>query len=55
MGPGTNAAQGEFLADREGCNPRKLLDSDYLLGVYDETHMETIRFLREDGGHVLVK
>ena len=35
-----------ILADREGRKPRKLYDSDYLLGVYDETRMGGIRFKR---------
>ena len=43
----------KFLADREGRKPRKLLDSDYLLGVYDETRMGAIRFSLEDGGPFL--
>lgn len=33
-----------ILADKEGRKPRKLYDSDYLLGVYDETRMGGIRF-----------
>jgi len=43
----------KFLADKEGRKPRKLLDSDYLLGVYDETRMGAIRFSLEDGGPFL--
>ena len=43
----------KFLADKEGRKPRKLLDSDYLLGVYDETRMGAIRFSLEDGGTTL--
>ena len=43
----------KFLADREGRKPRKLLDSDYLLGVYDETRMGAIRFCLEDEGPFL--
>lgn len=39
-----------ILADQEGRKPRKLLNSDYLLGVYDETRMGAIRFkLDRDG------
>lgn len=34
----------KFLADREGRKPRKLEDSDYLFGVYDENHIGAIRF-----------
>ena len=37
----------KFLADKEDRKPRKLLDSDYLLGVYDETRMGAIRFSLE--------
>ncbi|MCF0114566.1 MAG: HipA domain-containing protein, partial [Erysipelotrichaceae bacterium] len=33
-----------IVADKEGRKPRKLLDSDYLLGVYDEMRMGGIRF-----------
>lgn len=33
-----------FQADKEGRKPRKLNDTDYLLGVYDETRMGAIRF-----------
>lgn len=43
----------KLLADKEGRKPRKLLDSDYLLGVYDETRMGAIRFSLEDGGPFL--
>ncbi|MBQ8799838.1 MAG: type II toxin-antitoxin system HipA family toxin [Lachnospiraceae bacterium] len=43
----------KFLADKEGRKPRKLLESDYLLGVYDETRMGAIRFSLEEGGDFL--
>lgn len=33
-----------ILAEKEGRKPRKLLDSDYLMGVYDKTRMGGIRF-----------
>lgn len=33
-----------ILAEKEGRKPRKLYDSDYLIGVYDETRMGGIRF-----------
>ncbi|WP_298880818.1 type II toxin-antitoxin system HipA family toxin [uncultured Phascolarctobacterium sp.] len=33
-----------ILAEKEGRKPSKLYDSDYLLGVYDETRMGGIRF-----------
>lgn len=42
-----------ILADREGRKPRKLYDSDYLLGVYDETRMGGIRFKRSPEGQFL--
>ena len=39
-----------LLADKENRKPRKLLDSDFLLGVYDETRMGGIRLkLSTDG------
>ena len=39
-----------ILAEKEGRKPSKLYDSDYLLGVYDETRMGGIRFkLCSDG------
>lgn len=39
-----------LLAEQEGRKPRKLYDSDYLLGVYDETRMGGLRFkLDKDG------
>ena len=39
-----------ILAQQEGRKPRKLLDSDFLMGVYDETRMGAIRFkLDKDG------
>lgn len=37
-------------AREEGRKPQKLLESDYLLGVYDETRMGAIRFALEKGG-----
>lgn len=33
-----------ILAEKEGRKPSKLYDSDYLIGVYDETRMGGIRF-----------
>jgi len=33
-----------ILAEQEGRKPRKLLDSDFLMGVYDETRMGASRF-----------
>ena len=41
------------LADREKRKPRKLLESDYLLGVYDETRMGGIRFKTDLDGEFL--
>lgn len=39
-----------LLAERDKRKPRKLHDSDYLLGVYDETRMGGIRFkLNQEG------
>ncbi len=39
-----------IVANQEDRKPRKLLGSDYLLGVYDETRMGAIRFkLNKDG------
>ena len=39
-----------ILAEQEDRKPRKLLDSDFLMGVYDETRMGAIRFkLDKDG------
>ena len=40
-------------ADRLGEKPRKLLDSDYLLGVYDETRMGGLRFKTDPDGPFL--
>jgi serine/threonine-protein kinase HipA len=42
-----------LLAEKEGRKPRKLYDSDYLLGVYDETRMGGIRFKLNENGHFL--
>ncbi|MBQ6503279.1 MAG: type II toxin-antitoxin system HipA family toxin [Flexilinea sp.] len=42
-----------ILAEKEGRKPRKLHDSDYLLGVYDETRMGGIRFKSDSGGPFL--
>ena len=39
-----------ILADKEERKPRALTDSDYLLGVYDETRMGALRFALEEGG-----
>lgn len=41
------------LADRESRKPRKLNNSDFLLGVYDETRMGGIRFKLEENGDFL--
>lgn len=42
-----------LLAEKEGRKPRKLYDSDYLLGVYDETRMGGIRFKSDIAGEFL--
>ena len=39
-----------ILAEKEGRKPSKLYDSDYLLGVYDETRLGGIRFKAEPVG-----
>lgn len=40
-------------AEKEDRKPRKLYDSDYLLGVYDETRMGGIRFKLDPNGEFL--
>lgn len=42
-----------LLAEKEGRKPRKLQNSDYLLGVYDETRMGGIRLKAEVDGPFL--
>ena len=42
-----------ILADREGRKPNTLNESDYLLGVYDETRMGALRFALEEDGAFL--
>lgn len=42
-----------ILAEKEGRKPSKLHDSDYLLGVYDETRMGGIRFKLDPAGTFL--
>lgn len=42
-----------ILAEKEGRKPSKLYDSDYLLGVYDETRMGGIRFKTDPEGSFL--
>lgn len=42
-----------ILAEKEGRKPSKLHDSDYLLGVYDETRMGGIRFKTDPEGPFL--
>ena len=42
-----------ILAEKEGRKPSKLYDSDYLLGVYDETRMGGIRFKANQEGPYL--
>ena len=43
----------QLLAIKEGRKPRKLTESDYLLGVYDKTRMGALRFSMEQGGPFL--
>lgn len=45
--------RGRILAEKEGRKPSKLYDSDYLLGVYDETRMGGIRFKLDSEGPFL--
>lgn len=40
-------------ARKEDRKPRKLLESDFLLGVYDESRMGALRFSLEEGGEFL--
>ena len=42
-----------ILASKEDRKPRTLNESDYLLGVYDETRMGALRFSLEEGGAFL--
>lgn len=42
-----------ILAEKEGRKPSKLYDSDYLLGVYDETRIGGIRFKANQEGPFL--
>jgi len=41
------------IADKENRKPKTLLDSDFLLGVYDQTRMGGIRFKLEPDGEFL--
>ena len=43
----------EIRAKKEGLKPEKLLESDYLLGVYDEARMGGLRFKTELEGNFL--
>lgn len=43
----------KFLADKEGRKPRKLTDSDFLLGVCDQTRMGALRFKLDEKGPFL--
>lgn len=42
-----------ILAKKEDRKPKKLLESDYLLGVYDGSRMGALRFSLEDNGEFL--
>ena len=43
----------ELRAKKDEVRPRKLLESDYLLGVYDEARMGGLRFKTDMGGEYL--
>ena len=43
-----------LTAKREARKPSKLMESDYLLGVYDAARMGALRFSLEEGGAFLV-
>lgn len=43
----------QILAKREERKPRKLMESDYLLGVYDEARMGALRFRESEDGAFL--
>lgn len=42
-----------LISDQEGRKPAKLLESDYLLGVYDGTRMGGLRFKTDRNGSFL--
>ena len=42
-----------MIADSESRKPRKLFESDYLLGVFDETRMGCLRFKTDKNGEYL--
>ena len=42
-----------MLAKKEARKPRALTESDFLLGVYDETRLGALRFSLEEGGQFL--
>lgn len=42
-----------LMADKEERKPRSLNESDYLLGVFDETRMGALRFKLEENGAFL--
>lgn len=42
-----------LMARKENRKPRKLLESDYLLGIFDETRMGALRFAMEEDGPFL--
>jgi len=42
-----------IIAARENRKPKTLLDSDYLLGVYDETRLGALRYSTEENGQFL--
>lgn len=42
-----------ILAEQEGRKPKRLLESDYLIGIYDESRMGALRFKTEKNGAFL--
>lgn len=53
LGKGTNEAKRDDSCQKEGVKPRRLLESDYLLGVYDQSRMGGLRFKTEAQGDFL--
>lgn len=53
MGTASDETQRGIACQNAGEKPRKLLDSDYLLGVYDEARMGGLRFKTELEGEFL--
>lgn len=53
MGKTVDEAQRRTSCKKAGEKPRKLLESDYLLGVYDEARMGGLRFKTDSEGAFL--